>query len=304
VNKRPLKNISASIHQRLLNIARDTERPFNEVLQYFAMERFLHRLSRSPCADSFVLKGALLFRVWGVPDSRATRDIDFLAYVDNSPENLATIFREVCTIDGADDGLAFDPDTVEAQRIKEDAEYEGVRTKLRGQLGKAQVVMQIDVGFGDLIHPSAVQADYPALLDLPAPSLRMYPPETVVAEKAEAMVYLGSLNSRLKDFYDVWRMSQQFDFNGSVLCEAIRGTFQNRNTEIIGFDDLVADLLGNENFDKQWTAFLQKSKLAGPDDFAVVLASISEFLAPVFKSILKSKPINGAWRAGSPWNDS
>ncbi len=182
MSKSSLKNISASVHQRLLNIARDTERPFNEVLQYFAMERFLHRLSRYPNADSFVLKGALLFRVWDVPDSRATRDIDFLAYVDNSPENLAAIFREVCTIDDPDDGLVFDPDTVKAQRIKEDADYEGIRTRLRGRLGKAQVVMQIDVGFGDLIHPSAIQADYPALLDLPAPSLRMYPPETVIAE--------------------------------------------------------------------------------------------------------------------------
>jgi hypothetical protein len=296
--------MSTSIHQRLLNIARDTERPFNEVLQYFTIERFLHRLSLSPSAESFVLKGALLFRVWNVPDSRATRDIDFLAYVDNSPENLAAVFREVCTIGSPDDGLVFDPDTVKSRRIKEDADYAGVRTRLRGQLGNAQVVMQIDVGFGDLIHPSVVQADYPALLDLPAPSLRMYPPETVIAEKAEAMVYLGSLNSRMKDFYDIWKLSQQFDFEGNVLCEALNGTFRNRNTEIIGFDDLVADLLGNENFDQQSTAFLQKSKLAGPDDFAVVLASISEFLAPVFKSILKSKSINGAWRAGGPWNDS
>lgn len=108
----------------------------------------------------------------------------------------------------------FDPDTVKAQRIKKDAEYEGVRTRLRGQLGKAEVVMQIDVGFGDLVHPSAVQADYPSLLGMPAPSLHMYPPETVIAEKAEAMVYLGGLNSRMKDFYDVWRMSEQFDFQG------------------------------------------------------------------------------------------
>ena len=221
MNKRILQNVSASVHQRLLNIARNTARPFDEVLQYFAMERFLYRLSRSPHVDSFVLKGALLFRVWDMPDSRATRDIDFLAYLDNSPSNLAAIVRDVCTVDDIDDGLKFDPDTVEAQRIKEDADYEGVRLRFRGRLGNARISMQMDVGFGDLIHPGADQADYPALLDLPAPSLRMYPPETVIAEKAEAMVYLGSLNSRMKDFYDIWRMSQQFNFEGSELCEAI-----------------------------------------------------------------------------------
>ena len=301
MNKRSLKNVSASVHQRLLNIARDTERPFNEVLQYFAMERFLHRLSRSPHADSFVLKGALLFRVWDIPDSRATRDIDFLAYVDNSPENLAAIFREVCKIDDPDDGLVFDPNTIEAQRIKEDAEYEGVRTRLRGQLGKAQVVIQIDVGFGDLIHPSAIQADYPALLGLPAPSLRMYPPETVIAEKAEAMVYLGSLNSRMKDFYDVWRMSLQFNFEGSVLCEAIKGTFQNRNTEVVEFNDLMADLLDGESIDKQWAAFLQKSALTGPGEFPLALAAISTFLSPVFSSVKSDELFDQEWPAPGPW---
>jgi Nucleotidyl transferase AbiEii toxin, Type IV TA system len=301
VNKHSLKNVSASVHQRLLNIARNTERPFNEVLQYFAMERFLHRLSRSPNADSFVLKGALLFRVWDVPDNRATRDIDFLAYVDNSPENLAAIFREVCTIDGADDGLVFDPNTVEAQPITEDAEYGGVRTKLRGQLGRAQVVIQIDVGFGDLIHPSAIQADYPSLLGLPAPSLRMYPPETVIAEKAEAIVYLGSLNSRMKDFYDIWRLSQRFDFQGNVLCEAVKGTFRNRKTEVIEFDDLASDLLDAQILDNQWAAFRRKSALTGPENFSQVLVEIGRFLSPVFSSIKSNKRFDREWLAPGPW---
>jgi len=225
VTRRTLQNASASVHQRLLNIARKTSRPFDEVLQYFAMERFLYRLSQTEHADSFVLKGALLFRIWDTPDSRATRDIDFLAYVDNSPDNLAAIIRDVCAIDGVDDGLKFDPETVEAQRIKQDADYEGVRIRFRCLLGNARIHMQVDVGFGDLIHPGAVQAEYPALLDLPRPSLLIYPPETVVAEKAEAMVHLGRLNSRMKDFYDIWRISLQFNFNGEDLYEAVRRTF-------------------------------------------------------------------------------
>ncbi len=230
------KNVAASVHQRLLNVARETGKPFIEVLQYFAMERLLYRLSCSGHKDSFVLKDALLFRVWDVPDSRATRYIDFLAFLDNSPENLAAIFREVCSIEG-DDGLVFNPDSINARTIKEDADYEGVRVRFRGLLGKAKVTMQVDIGFGDKVHPNVVQADYPVLLDLPAPSLRMYPPETVAAEKVEAMVHLGSLNSRMKDFYDVWRLSQQFEFDDAVLSEAIRQTFDNRGTTLMSFDE-------------------------------------------------------------------
>jgi len=289
------------VHQRLLNIAKADARPFNEVLQYFAMERFLYRLCQTPHVESFVLKGALLFRVWEIPDSRATKDIDFLAYLDNSPSNLAAIVRDVCALDDSDDGLKFDPDTVNAQRIKEDADYEGVRIRFRGQLGNARISMQMDVGFGDLIHPDSVQADYPALLDLPAPSLRMYPPETVIAEKAEAMVHLGRLNSRMKDFYDIWRIAQQFNFEGIELCEAIGRTFGNRNTEIIEFDDLVVELLDNDSPDQQWIAFLRKSALEGPETFSQVLAAISDFLSPVFSSIKGGIEFRRKWPATGPW---
>jgi hypothetical protein len=139
VNKRPLKDISASIHKRLLHIARKIQRPFNELLQYYAMERLLHRLSRSRYAKSFVLKGALLFHVWNVPDSRTTRDIDLLAYTENSPENLTAIFCELCTIIDANDSVIFDPDTLKAQKIEKDADYEGVRIRFRCLLGQAQI---------------------------------------------------------------------------------------------------------------------------------------------------------------------
>lgn len=152
------KNVAASVHQRPLNVARKAGRPFNEVLQYFAMECLLYRLSCSAHVGSFVLKGALLFRVWDVPDTRATRDIDFLAFLDNSPATIAAIFREVCAIHG-DDGLVFEPDSVDARAIKEDAEYEGVRVRFRGLLGKARVTIQVGVGFGDTVHPAVVRAN-------------------------------------------------------------------------------------------------------------------------------------------------
>jgi predicted nucleotidyltransferase component of viral defense system len=298
-----VKNVSASVHQQLLNIAKESARPFNEVLQYFAMERFLYRLSQSQHTDSLVLKGALLFRVWDVPDSRATRDIDFLAYLDNSPDKMATIVRDICAIEDTDDGLAFDPDTVEAHRIKEGADYEGVRIRFIGRLGNARIHMQVDAGFGDLVHPGAVQAEYPTLLDLPAPSLRTYPPETAIAEKAETMVSLGSLNSRMKDFHDIWRMSRQFNFQGDELCEAVKCTFRNRNTAMVEFDDLVAELLDNENLDRQWAAFLGKSTLTEPEKFPQVLAAIGDFLSPVFSSIRNNKIFDEEWIAPGPWRN-
>ena len=301
--ERSLQNVPASIHQRLLNIAKETGRPFNELLQYFAMERFLFRLSCSTHAPSFVLKGALLFRVWDTPDSRATRDIDFLAYVDNSPENIASIIREICTITDVDDGLYFGAESVTAQRIKEDADYEGVRVRFRGQLGNARIHMQVDVGFGDLIHPCAIQVEYPSLLDLATPSLRSYTPETVIAEKSQAMVHLGSLNSRMKDFYDIWRMSRQFDFQGETLREAIQRTFNNRGTEFVVFEELTQELLESEGIKTQWSAFRRKVPVEAPDKLGDVIEAISDFLAPVFATTIGGQKFEKRWKAPGPWID-
>ena len=239
-------NVAASVHHRLLNHAKENGRPFNEVLQYFGMERFLHRLSKTSHAESFVLKGALLFRVWNTPDTRATRDIDFLAFTDNEIEVLTATVHEICSIECPDDGLIFDKTTIEAQRIKEDADYQGIRIRLRGFLGKAIINLQIDVGFGDAVHPDTQIIEYPTILDLPAPVLRGYPTETVIAEKTEAMIKLGRLNSRMKDVYDVWLLSQHFDFDGEVLGLAIRGTLEKRSTEVMGFDALRAEILENQ----------------------------------------------------------
>jgi predicted nucleotidyltransferase component of viral defense system len=301
VTQRPLRNVAASVHQRLLNVAKASSRPFGEVLQYFAMERFLYRLSQSAYAENFVLKGALLFRVWDLPDSRATRDIDFLAYLDNSPQRLAEIVREICGIEDADDGLVFEPESVNAMQIKEDTDYAGVRVRFRGRLGNARIHMQMDVGFGDPVQPDAVPAEYPVILDLPAPSLRIYPPETVIAEKVQTMVYLGALNSRMKDFYDVWRMSQQFDFDGAELSDAMSGTFAARKTDIVGFDDIRADVLQSDEMERQWRAFLAKANLQAPDQFGEVLELIGDFLAPIFRGISAERKVTLRWIAPGPW---
>ena len=165
----------------------------------------------------------------------------------------------------------------------------------------ARILIQIDVGFGDLIHPEATREEYPAILKMEAPYLRIYPPETVIAEKVEAMVHLGSLNSRMKDFYDVWRMSQQFNFRSSVLCESIRGTFRNRNTRINSFNEVRLELLDNDNLSKQWIAFLRKSSLTGPEEFSKVLQAIDVFISPILSSLMGDVEIDQEWIAPGPW---
>jgi hypothetical protein len=256
-----VKNLAASVHARLQNHARATKRPFQELLQYYAMERFLYRLSKSPHRTRFVLKGALMLHVWDAPLARATKDVDLLGRLDNSLENLERVVRGVCAADVEPDGMVFDAATVKTERIKEDADYEGVRVRFVGLLGKARVAMQIDVGFGDVVTPGAESISYPVLLDFPVPALSGYPRETVVAEKFQAMVYLRTMNSRMKDFYDVWLLASQFAFDGELLAKAIAATFANRETSID-----VAPIAFTHDFSEQastlaqWTAFRNSSR--------------------------------------------
>ncbi|MEE8210918.1 MAG: nucleotidyl transferase AbiEii/AbiGii toxin family protein [Acidiferrobacterales bacterium] len=229
---RSVSNVAASVHQRLLNVARQTNRPFNELLQYFAVERFVYRLSRSPHADKFVLKGALMFVVWRAPVSRPTMDIDLLGFVESRIDSIVTVTKEVCMQKVDPDGLLFDPESVQGERIVEDADYQGVRIRFRGSLGTARITMQLDVGFGDVVVPRPTMAAYPTILSFPAPQLRGYSRESAVAEKLEAMVKLGVLNSRMKDFYDIWFLARQFDFDGRILTKAILKTFATRGTTL------------------------------------------------------------------------
>jgi len=299
--KKPIKNVAASAHQRLLNLARESSRPFDELLQYFAMERFLYRLSRSKYKDKVVLKGALMFVVWKAPRSRATRDIDLLGRTSNTVENLVTMVQDICAIKVEADGMSFLGGSVKGKRIKEDADYEGVRVRFTGKLGQAKAAMQI--GFGDTVSPKPREIDYPTFLDMPAPKLRGYPRETVIAEKFEAMTKLGLLNSRMKDFYDIWLLSEQFDFDGKALGEAIKKTFVNRKTKIA--PNLVA--LSDE-FSKdagkiaQWRAFIRRTKIdTAPKELADVVEALRRFLPPIATAVLKGKAGGMKWNAPGPW---
>ena len=216
------RDLGASVRQRLLNQARSQGRPFQELLQYFAMERFLYRLAKSPFADRFILKGALLLTAWKVPVTRPTMDIDLAGKTSNELEHIRSLVGEVCEFATEPDGIEFTAASIEVQRIKEDAEYEGVRVRFNATLAKARIPMQIDIGFGDVIVPRPIEIEYPAMLEFPAPVLMAYPKETVVAEKLEALTVLGLLNSRIKDYYDIALLARLYPFDGDLLAEAIR----------------------------------------------------------------------------------
>jgi predicted nucleotidyltransferase component of viral defense system len=303
VKKRPPKDIAASVRQRLQNNARQTGRPFQEVLQYFAMERFLYRLSQSPHADRFILKGALMLAAWHAPASRPTRDIDFLARIENTVEAILPVIRDVCKQPVEPDGLVFDEGSIAGVVIKEDADYEGVRVIFRALLQNARVPMQIDMGFGDVVFPAALPTDYPTILDYPAPRLRAYSRETAVAEKFEAMTKLGQLNSRMKDFFDIWLLSRQFDFDGSTLASAVEKTFANRKTPIDPKPiALTSAFVEEPTKGTQWRGFLRKSRLENaPQELGQVVDALAAFLLPVAEALKESRPFDQFWQAPGTW---
>jgi predicted nucleotidyltransferase component of viral defense system len=300
---KPVKDIAASVRQRLQNLAKKTGRPFQEVLEYYAMERFLYRVSRSPHAHRFVLKGALIFRTWGGPATRPTRDIDLLAKMENTPEAATKVFREICESDVEPDGMKFDAATVIGVVIKEEADYSGVRVSFLATLQNARVAMQVDLGFADVMTPGPVTMHYPVLLEFPAPRLAGYTRETVIAEKFEAMVKLGELNSRMKDFYDVNSLARRFEFSGSLLATAIARTFENRNTILVrkplALTPAFAELAGKE---AQWKGFVKKAKLDDViEDFSTVIDENIAFLFPVVEALVNGDEFQRNWKPSGRW---
>lgn len=271
-------NIAASVRARLLNLARRTNQPFDVLLTRFVHERLLCRLSRSPHADRFVLKGAMLLTTWLPETARGTRDLDFLGFGDASEQRILGIFREVLAIAG-DDGVAFDLDALQAGPIREEIEYGGVRLRGTASLDGAHIAVVVDIGFGDSVEPGLETIDYPALLDLPAPRLRAYAPETVIAEKFQAMVSLGRANSRMKDFYDIWILTKTFDFAPDRLARAIAATFARRQTTVPTDrpDALTPAFAEDPLKQRQWAAFASDIDHA-PRQLALVVDDLAPFL--------------------------
>ena len=281
----PPSNLAHSVHDRLLELAKQRGRPFNELLQYYAMERFLYRLANSPAKKQFVLKGALLLTACAEASYRPTRDIDLLGQGDNTEATIRDVMQQVCRQAVSADGLLFDSASVTTERIKEDADYAGVRAQFIGQLGNARISMQVDVGFGDIITPAPHTIEYPVLLDFPAPRLRAYTLETAVAEKLHAMIYLGELNSRMKDFYDVWMLCQRAALDPQRLKAAIGATFERRKTPI-SRDPICFAAEFAAAKQPQWRAFLRKLRIANtPDNLEAVTRAIRQTIEPIFDEL-------------------
>ncbi len=201
------------------------------------------------------------------------------------------------------DGLVFDPVSITTERIAEDADYHGVRAKFRGTLGNGQIAMQIDIGFSDVVTPAPVDITYPTILDLPAAQLRAYNRETVIAEKFEAMVKLGVLNSRMKDFFDIWLLSQNYEFNGAVLANAIAKTFEQRGP-VIAPDAicLTPDFAQHPSKAIQWKAFLRNGRLVKvPAEFTEVTDRVRRFLQPAVEALAAGSSFNMVWLPPGPW---
>jgi len=299
-----IKNIAASVRGRLQNKAKQTGRAFSEILQYYGMERFLFRLSQSKYADAFILKGALMFTAWQMPERRTTLDIDLLARHANGIEKIEAAIRDISAVKVPEDGLVFKPDSAKGRIIKEDAEYEGVRIKLMGYLERARIPMQIDFGFGDVIYPSAQKIKYPIILDFPAPELKGYTPESVISEKFEAMVKLGDLNSRMKDFYDIWSMMRQFDFEGGDLVKAVEKTFEHRKATLPASVPFFSPYIYEENSvnNTRWKAFLSTTQIKNaPIELGIVAQAIENFLLEPVKSIHAGRKFSSHWHAPGPW---
>lgn len=301
---RALRNISASVEKRLLNLSRQSGEDFQYVLMRYGLERLMYRLSRSVYAKEFVVKGAMLLRVWTGEQYRPTKDLDLLAILDKSPEELDQIFRDICTLTVEDDGLVFRSETIRVRQIREDNVYGGVRVTLEARLGKIRIPLQVDIGFGDTVTPEAQQEEFPTLLDFPAPILLTYPMETSIAEKFEAIVNLGLTNSRMKDYYDIWLLSQQFDFDGANLVRAIEATFRRRRAVLpkelpIG---LSIEFVSDAGKLSQWDAFVRRSRLDTKEiNLETVVKVIADFMMLPSIAAAEGKAFLLRWTPGGPW---
>jgi len=296
-------HIGASVSHRLLQRARARGEDYQLTLQRYAVERLLFRLSKSPDHGRFILKGAMLYVVWGKEVYRPTRDLDLLGYGPDAVEPMAATFRSLCNIPVPDDGLIFDPDSIRAERIRESAEYGGVRVRLEARLATVRIHLQVDVGFGDEIVPGPAVATFPVLLDGPSPRIRVYSRESVVAEKLHAATLLGEANGRMKDFYDLFTIPILFPFEGSTLTQAINATFNRRRTPLPEALPLPAAFFADEIRASRWRAYLSKNGLhTAPQDFTAIGEAVQKFLAPPYDALVVGREFPGTWPPGGPWS--
>lgn len=301
MTRRP-RDIASSVYNRLLQRSRSRGEDFQLTLQRYAVERFLCRLQASPYQGRFILKGAMLYLLWGGEAYRPTRDLDLLAYLPAEEEPVATCFRALCSVKIADDGLRFLPDTLRVEEIRERGEYGGIRIHLEARLTNARIKLQVDLGFGDKIVPDPEELEFPSLLDGPSPRIRAYSRESVIAEKLHAAVLLGDANSRMKDFYDLFTLPRLYPFVGATLTKAIAATFERRRTSLPPSFPFRAAFFDQETRADLWRAYLARTGLdSASRDFTVIGEALHGFLAQPYDALVARTEFLAAWGPGGPW---
>ena len=317
------RSVSQSVRDRLLSRTRRTGEDHQVVLTRFALERLLYRLGQLPEGDDFTLKGAFAFLVWEGKLGRQTRDLDLLGHGPPSPDRLEDILVRACQADVPEDGVAYEEDTLEVASIREENVYEGLRAELISHIGSARLPLQVDVGFGDAVVPPAEREVFPGLLDFPEPELKTYPPETVIAEKVHGMVRFGQANTRMKDFYDIWRIGQTVRLEGEDLTEALRATFERRQANFPEETPvaLTETFAGSDRKKRQWQAFARQ--VEEELELGALIEELRAFLGPVLQVAREIPPEKspgrkspgrkspgrkspkewslGEWPPGGPW---
>jgi Nucleotidyl transferase AbiEii toxin, Type IV TA system len=299
MRNRSLKDPGASIRQRLLNHAKAYGDDYQRILTRYAIERLLFRLNQTEARDSYILKGAMLFVTWPEHAFRPTGDLDLLGHGDPEPAAIVELFSRICQVDVPEDGIVFDPATLQVETVREAEKYQGFRLSLRGRLGMAVIRVQVDIGFGDRVYPAPSRKTFPCLLPgLPPADVLMYPPETVVAEKFEAMVRFAEENTRIKDFLDIWVTARTFPFDLATLVEAVGGTLRRRETAMPMETPVALTPQFAQMADKQalWTGFLRRNPpTLPPPPFDDLLLELRRFFDPVLSSLALPEAAKGRW---------
>lgn len=302
MSRKEMKNVAASVLARLRNHSKSSGAPFQQILQLYAIERFLNRISKSGHAQSVILKGALLLKTVGIPRARPTMDIDMLRNGKADQASLMALIKDCATLEVAADGLTFIAESIVAEEITKDSEYRGTRILVDARIDNVRLKVQIDFGVGDVMVPGPRMIEYPVFLGSDTIQLLAYPVESAIAEKLQAMVALGNANSRMKDFYDVWICSDHLDFDAVALLKAIDATFKKRETPVPAgeFEALTTAFI--EGHRVQWNAFVKK---IGEDEltdaFDRVVGQLMIFVMPLLGSLARGEKFTQRWKAGKGW---
>ena len=302
-----IKNVSASIRAKLLNHAKATGTNFDRVLVRYGVERFLYRLSQHHYRDRLILKGAMLFLTWPEGAFRPTGDLDLLGHGPPDPDAMKAVFAEICSLPDPRDGLTFDIASIAVEAMREDEKYRGVRMTMFAYLEKTRIRLQIDVGFGDAVHPDPQRITFPCLLPgMTVPEMLAYPAETVIAEKFEAMVRFGEADGRMKDFNDIWVITPTFEFEMATLVLALLGTFQRRETAVPTEIPvaLAADFANLPAKQTGWASFLKTNPPAmTPPPLEELLGDLRRFFDPLLRAATRPDAARGHWDPQRGWGD-